>query len=183
MSNSEANYRPGTLALHAGQEPDPVDGRAGGADLQHHELRLSRHRPCGQSVRAEGIRLHLLAHHESDVRCAGEAHGGARRRRGGAGFRERAGGDQRGDSTIAHSGQNIISSTSLYGGTWTLFTQTLKKLGIEVRFFDPDRPEEISSLVDENTRLVFSNRSAIRRTTFRISTRFRASRMRTGCLC
>ena len=31
--------------------------------------------------------------------------------------------------TIAHSGQNIISSTSLYGGTWTLFTQTFEKLG------------------------------------------------------
>lgn len=57
--------------------------------------------------------------------------------------------------TIAHSGQNIVSSTSLYGGTWTLFTQTLKNLGIEVRFFDPDHPEEIHSLVDENTRLVY----------------------------
>jgi len=35
--------------------------------------------------------------------------------------------------TIAHAGQNIISATSLYGGTWTLFTQTFKKLGIEAR--------------------------------------------------
>ncbi len=57
--------------------------------------------------------------------------------------------------TITHSGQNIISSTSLYGGTWTLFTQTLKQLGIEVRFFDPDKPEDIHGLVDENTRLVY----------------------------
>lgn len=57
--------------------------------------------------------------------------------------------------TLAHSGQNIISSTSLYGGTWTLFTQTLKQMGIEVRFFDPDKPEKIHELVDENTRLVY----------------------------
>jgi O-acetylhomoserine (thiol)-lyase len=57
--------------------------------------------------------------------------------------------------TIAHSGQNFISATSLYGGTWTLFTQTLKKLGIEVRFFNADHPEEIDKLVDENTRLVY----------------------------
>ena len=57
--------------------------------------------------------------------------------------------------TIAHSGQNFISSTSLYGGTWTLFTQTFKKLGIEVRFFNPDNPEEIENLVDENTRCVY----------------------------
>ncbi|MGE4285626.1 MAG: O-acetylhomoserine aminocarboxypropyltransferase/cysteine synthase family protein [Phycisphaerae bacterium] len=57
--------------------------------------------------------------------------------------------------TIAHSGQNIISSTSLYGGTWTLFTQTFKKLGIEVRPFSPDQPEKIAELADENTRLVY----------------------------
>ena len=57
--------------------------------------------------------------------------------------------------TITHAGQNFISATSLYGGTWTLFTQTLKKLGIEVRFFNPDHPEEIDKLVDENTRLVY----------------------------
>ena len=57
--------------------------------------------------------------------------------------------------TITHSGQNFISSTSLYGGTWTLFSQTFKKLGVEVRFFDPNKPEEISKLVDANTRLVY----------------------------
>jgi O-acetylhomoserine (thiol)-lyase len=57
--------------------------------------------------------------------------------------------------TITHAGQNFISATSLYGGTWTLFTQTLKKLGIEVRFFDPNHPEQIDRLVDENTRLVY----------------------------
>ena len=57
--------------------------------------------------------------------------------------------------TICHSGQNFISSTSLYGGTWTLFTQTFKKMNIEVRFFDPDHPEQIAELVDENTRCVY----------------------------
>jgi len=57
--------------------------------------------------------------------------------------------------TICHAGQNFVSSTSLYGGTWTLFTQTLSKLGIEVRFFDPRQPEKISELVDENTRCVY----------------------------
>lgn len=57
--------------------------------------------------------------------------------------------------TITHSGQNFIASTNLYGGTWTLFTQTFKKLGVEVRFFNPDKPEEINSLVDGNTRAVY----------------------------
>ncbi len=57
--------------------------------------------------------------------------------------------------TICHSGQNFLSSTGLYGGTWTLFTTTLKSLGIEVRFFESDQPEQIAELVDENTRCVF----------------------------
>jgi O-acetylhomoserine (thiol)-lyase len=57
--------------------------------------------------------------------------------------------------TICHSGQNFLSSTGLYGGTVTLFTTTLKNLGIEVRFFDVDKPEQIAELADENTRCVF----------------------------
>lgn len=57
--------------------------------------------------------------------------------------------------TITHAGQNFVSATSLYGGTWTLFTQTLAKLGIEVRFFDSKDPESISKLVDQNTRAVY----------------------------
>jgi O-acetylhomoserine (thiol)-lyase len=57
--------------------------------------------------------------------------------------------------TIVHSGQNFISATSLYGGTWTLFTQTFRNLGIEVRFFDPSEPESLSALVDEHTRAVY----------------------------
>ena len=57
--------------------------------------------------------------------------------------------------TICHAGQNFVSASSLYGGTWTLFTQTLGKLGIEVRFFDPHEPGQIAALVDENTRCVY----------------------------
>jgi O-acetylhomoserine (thiol)-lyase len=57
--------------------------------------------------------------------------------------------------TIVHSGQNFLSATSLYGGTWTLFTQTFQRLGIEVRFFDPAKPETIGKLVDKNTRAIY----------------------------
>jgi len=57
--------------------------------------------------------------------------------------------------TLARAGQNFVSSTSLYGGTWTLFSQTLRKLGVEARFFDPDHPEKIDELVDSDTRCVY----------------------------
>src|ERR1700721_2028726 len=41
---------------------------------------------------------------------------------------------------LAQAGDNIVSSTDLYGGTWTLFAQTLKQFGIETRFVDPGGP-------------------------------------------
>ena len=57
---------------------------------------------------------------------------------------------------ITSAGQNIVSMSSIYGGTINLFAVTLKKIGIEVRFATPEMSdEEISALIDENTRLFF----------------------------
>jgi O-acetylhomoserine (thiol)-lyase len=56
---------------------------------------------------------------------------------------------------IARAGDNIISVSQLYGGTYNLFAHTLPQYGIEVRFADADDPGAIASLVDDKTRLVF----------------------------
>ncbi len=57
---------------------------------------------------------------------------------------------------ITSSGQNIVSMSSIYGGTINLFAVSLKRLGIEVRFVTPEMSdEEIASHIDENTRLFF----------------------------
>ena len=56
---------------------------------------------------------------------------------------------------ITKAGQNIVSSTSLYGGTYNLFHYTLPKLGIEVRFVDQSDPESFRTAIDENTRCVY----------------------------
>jgi O-acetylhomoserine (thiol)-lyase len=56
---------------------------------------------------------------------------------------------------ICRSGQHIVSSTSLYGGTVTLFSQTLPKLGIEVTFVDPSNPANFADAIQDNTRLVY----------------------------
>ncbi|MDQ5959893.1 MAG: O-acetylhomoserine (thiol)-lyase, partial [Pseudomonadota bacterium] len=58
--------------------------------------------------------------------------------------------------TIAEAGDNIISASTLYGGTYNLFAHTLPQYGIEVRFVDPNNPEELAANVDEKTRLVFA---------------------------
>ena len=56
---------------------------------------------------------------------------------------------------LAEMGDNIVASKKLYGGTVTLFSSTLKRFGIEARFFDPAKPEEVKNLVDANTKMIF----------------------------
>ncbi|WP_426609869.1 O-acetylhomoserine aminocarboxypropyltransferase/cysteine synthase family protein [Bradyrhizobium sp. McL0616] len=56
---------------------------------------------------------------------------------------------------IAQAGDNIVSSTDLYGGTWTLLSQTLKQFGIETRFVDPADPENFRRATDAKTRAYF----------------------------
>lgn len=56
---------------------------------------------------------------------------------------------------ICNSGGHIVSSNSLYGGTVTLFSQTFKKLGIEVTFVDPKQPENFAKAIKKNTRLIY----------------------------
>ena len=57
--------------------------------------------------------------------------------------------------TIAGSGDNIISTHTLYGGTYNLFAHALPRLGIDVRFADPDDMDALAAHVDARTRLVF----------------------------
>ncbi len=56
---------------------------------------------------------------------------------------------------ICGAGGHIVSSNSLYGGTVTLFSQTFRKLGIDVTFVDPKKPENFSKAIRDNTRLIY----------------------------
>ncbi len=53
---------------------------------------------------------------------------------------------------IAQAGDNVVSSTDLYGGTWALFANTIRRMGIEVRFVDPVDPEAFARASDAKTR-------------------------------
>jgi len=57
---------------------------------------------------------------------------------------------------IARAGDNVVSSTDLYGGTWNLFNHTLKDQGIEVRFVDPSNPENFRRATDAKTRAYYA---------------------------
>jgi O-acetylhomoserine (thiol)-lyase len=56
---------------------------------------------------------------------------------------------------ICQTGGHIVSSSSLYGGTVTLFGQTFPKLGIDVTFVDPGDPENFAKAIKDNTRLFY----------------------------
>ena len=57
---------------------------------------------------------------------------------------------------IAAAGDNIVSSTDLYGGTWNLFANTFRTMGIEVRFVDPADPEAFRRATDAKTRAYYA---------------------------
>lgn len=58
--------------------------------------------------------------------------------------------------TISEAGDNIISSTALYGGTYNLFAHTLPQYGIETRFADSSHPESFEALIDERTKAIYA---------------------------
>jgi O-acetylhomoserine (thiol)-lyase len=57
--------------------------------------------------------------------------------------------------TIAEQGDNIVSSSTLYGGTYNLFAHTLPQFGIEVRFADPRKPADFAALINARTKAVY----------------------------
>tara|TARA_B110000211_G_scaffold92345_1_gene107660 strand:- start:967 stop:2181 length:1215 start_codon:yes stop_codon:yes gene_type:complete len=57
---------------------------------------------------------------------------------------------------LCSTGDNIVASTDLYGGTVNLFNNTLKSMGIEVRYADPKDPESFAKATDKKTRLYYA---------------------------
>ncbi len=154
MSNGSTPHL-GTLALHAGQQPDPTTtARAvpiyATTSYVFHD---TEHAANLFALKEFGNIYSRLMNPTNDVleKRLAALDGGA----AGLVFASGQAAITASLLTIVHAGQNFISANSLYGGTWTLFTQTFAKLGIEVRFFDPSRPDSLSALVDPNTRAVF----------------------------
>ena len=152
---TEPVYQIATKALHAGQEPDPVTGSRAVPihATTSYVFRDTDHAAALFGLQEFGNIYTRLMNPTTDVleKRLAALDGGVT----GLCFASGQAAINAAILTIAHAGQNIVSATSLYGGTWTLFTQTFKKMGIEVRFFDPHDPSQIKKLVDDNTRCVF----------------------------
>ncbi|MBN2318174.1 MAG: O-acetylhomoserine aminocarboxypropyltransferase/cysteine synthase [Acidobacteria bacterium] len=155
MIEGKEKYRLATLALHAGQQPDPAtNARAVPIyATTSYTFNNTEHAADLFALKEFGNIYSRLMNPTNDVleKRLAALDGGI----GGLAFASGQAAITAAILTITHSGQNFLASTSLYGGTRTLFTQTMKKLGIEARFFNPDHPEQIDALADENTRAVF----------------------------
>jgi O-acetylhomoserine (thiol)-lyase len=155
MSDQTPTYRLGTQALHAGQTPDPAtNARAVPVySTTSYVFNSTEHAANLFALKEFGFIYTRLMNPTTDVleKRLAALDGGA----AALAFASGQAAITASLLTIVHSGQNFISANSLYGGTWTLFSQTFQKLGIEVRFFDPAHPEQISKLVDKNTRALY----------------------------
>ena len=182
MSDEKNAYHLGTLALHAGQVPDPTT-TARAVPIYattSYVFKSTDHAANLFALKEFGNIYSRLMNPTNDVleKRLAALDGGA----AGLVFASGQAAITAAVLTITHAGQNFISATSLYGGTWTLFTQTFPKLGIEVRFFDPSKPETPQQAGgQEHPRASTSKRPATRRTTCRTTRRSPPSRTATGC--
>jgi O-acetylhomoserine (thiol)-lyase len=153
--SSQSDYAIGTRCLHAGQVPDPTTGARAVPiyATSSYVFKSTEHAANLFALKEFGNIYSRLMNPTCDVlenRMAA-LDGGV----GGLATSSGQSATTIATLTLCHAGQNFISSTSLYGGTWTLFTQTFAKLGIEVRFFDPADPKALGKLADKNTRCVY----------------------------
>ena len=153
---AEKNFFPETLALHAGQKPDPTTNSRAVPIYQttsyvfndtEHAARLFGLQELGNIY----TRLMNPTTDAFEQRVAALE--------GGAGALATASGQSAitlALLTLAHSGDEIISAATLYGGTYTLFHYTFATMGITVKFVDPGDPENFRKAITSKTKAIYA---------------------------
>ncbi|MGB8225430.1 MAG: homocysteine synthase [Sedimentisphaerales bacterium] len=151
----EKKYHLETLALHAGQEVDPATLSRAVPIYQttSYVFKSTDHAANLFALKEFGNIYTRLMNPTTDVleKRLAALEGGV----GGLGLSSGQSAIYVSIFNICNSGGHIVSSNSLYGGTVTLFSQTFKKLGIEVTFVDPKQPENFAKAIKKNTRLIY----------------------------
>jgi O-acetylhomoserine (thiol)-lyase len=153
---SEKKLHPETLALHAGWRADPATGSVAVPIYQttSYQFNDTDHAANLFALKEFGNIYTRIMNPTVDVlekRVAALE--------GGVGALAVASGQAASALAIqnlAKAGDNIVSSTDLYGGTWNLFANTLRDQGIEVRFVDPTDPEAFRAATDARTRAYYA---------------------------
>jgi O-acetylhomoserine/O-acetylserine sulfhydrylase len=152
---SRAPYRFETLQLHAGQTPDPATHSRAVPVYQttSYNFENADHAAALFGLQQFGNIYTRIMNPTTDVfekRIAALE--------GGVGAVAAASGHAAqflAISTIAVTGQNIVSTSNLYGGTYNQFKVTLPRLGIDVKFVDTDEPAAFERAIDSNTRALY----------------------------
>ena len=153
---SSSTKHPETLALHAGWRSDPTTGAVAVPIYQttSYQFRDTEHAANLFALKELGNIYTRIMNPTNDVlekRVAAME--------GGVGALALASGQAASAialQNLARGGDNVVSSTDLYGGTWNLFANTLKDQGIEVRFVDPIDPNNFRRATDDRTRAYYA---------------------------
>jgi O-acetylhomoserine (thiol)-lyase len=154
-NEQERNFKFETLQLHAGQEPDPTTGSRAVPIYQttSYEFDDTEHAATLFALKEFGNIYTRIMNPTNDVfekRIAALE--------GGAAAVATASGQSAQFmtiATIAQAGDNIVSTSFLYGGTYNQFKVTLPRLGIDVNFVDDDKVESYEAAIDENTKAIY----------------------------
>jgi O-acetylhomoserine (thiol)-lyase len=149
-------HHPETMALHAGWRADPATGAVAVPIYQttSYQFRDTQHAENLFALKELGNIYTRIMNPTNDVleKRMAALEGGVAALAVASGQAASAMAIQ----NIARAGDNIVSSTDLYGGTWNLFANTLKDQGIEVRFADPADPENFRRATDARTRAYYA---------------------------
>lgn len=145
-----------SLAVHAGQEPDPTTGSRAVPIYQttSYNFRDSEHGANLFSLKEPGNIYTRIMNPTSDVfeKRIAALEGGV----GALAFASGHAAISGAILNIAQAGDEIVSSASLYGGTYNMFTYTLPRLGIKVKLVDPGDPENFRQAITDKTKAVFA---------------------------
>lgn len=152
---SERKLKFDTLQVHAGQEPDPHTGSRAVPIYQtaSYVFNSVEHGANLFALKEEGNIYTRIMNPTTDVfekRIAALE--------GGVGALAVASGAAAITSSIiniAGAGDEIVAASTLYGGTYTLFSTTLPKLGIKTVFVDPDEPENFRKAINDKTKIIY----------------------------
>ncbi|RMG39890.1 MAG: homocysteine synthase [Planctomycetota bacterium] len=147
--------KPATLCLHAGQTPDPTTGSRAVPIYQttSYVFKDTEHAARLFGLQEFGNIYSRIMNPTCDVleQRIAQLEGGT----GALAVASGQAAEMVAILNITRAGQNIVSSSSLYGGTYNFFHYTLPKLGITCKFVDQSDPENFRKAIDENTRLVY----------------------------
>ncbi len=158
MSTSNGHDRQfhfNTLALHAGYKPDPATGARAVPIYQttSYQFRDTDHAAALFALQEPGNIYTRIMNPTTDVfeqRLAALEGGVAALATASGQFAQLLA-----ITTLANAGEEIISTSALYGGTYTQFSQSFKRLGIKVHFVESNNPQDFEALINDKTRLIY----------------------------